>query len=144
MDDMTKLRKTLSGQKFGILATFGADGPYQNIVAFAADRDMKHIFFATPSETNKYRNLKANGNVSLFVDDRSNSERDLGESTGICAIGRASELGGEKIKAALRLYSAKHPALKDFARSPATALFSVRIAKYLMVSRFQNVMEITP
>lgn len=141
---MTKLKKMLSEQKFGILATLGAEGPYQNIVAFAAGRNLKHVVFATPRETNKYKNLTANGSVSLFVDDRSNSERDLGEATGICAIGEATEIEGEKLKAALDLYSAKHPALKDFAESPATAMFSLRAAKYLMVTRFQNVLEIRP
>lgn len=144
MDARSILEGIIHSQRFGILATSGTDSPYQNIVAFAAVPDLEQIIFATPRRTSKYRNIKSNRNISLFIDDRRNSEKDIGEATGICVVGEASELKGARKLSALKLYSAKHPGLKEFASSKDTALFSMSVSKYLMVCRFQNVVELTP
>lgn len=40
------------------------------------------------------------------------------------------------------IYLDKHPSLKEFVESPTTALLSVRVKTYIMVSRFQNVQEL--
>ncbi len=144
MKILNRLESVLVSQRFAILATSGKNGPYQNIVAFAPTKDAKRIIFVTPRQTSKYRNLKRNGNASIFIDDRSNSERDIGEAIGVCAVGEAVEIAGSKLDAAIELYSSKHPAMRDFAASPDNAVFSMEIHKYLMASGFQKVDEIVP
>lgn len=143
MKPKIKLKNILASQKFAILATISTEGPYQNIVAFAETKDLKRIIFATPRETSKYKNLIKNPNISLFIDDRTNSDSDLGEAAGVCALGYASELT-EKSNLILRKYLQKHPTLNEFASSPSTVLFSMCVSKYLIVFRFQNVVEIIP
>lgn len=144
MNNKIKLKKILATQRFGILATNSSGEPYQNIVAFAGSPDLKSIIFATLRHTNKYKNLTEDRRVSIFVDDRSNSEKDIGEATGICAVGEASEVKTGKRKSAIKTYLAKHPAMEEFANSPSTSMFSIRVKRYLIVSRFQNVLEIKP
>jgi hypothetical protein len=42
----------------------------------------------------------------------------------------------------LNIYLAKHPHLKEFVSSPTCALIKVRVQKYYVVSKFQNVQEL--
>lgn len=131
----------LNGQKLGILATQGRSHPYQSIVAFAVDPDLKTIVFATRRGTRKYGNLKERRQVALFFDDRANREADFREATGITALGTAREMrGNERARAARRLLR-RHPFLKGFLAAPDCAVFAVRVRAYVVVLRFETVIE---
>jgi hypothetical protein len=39
------------------------------------------------------------------------------------------------------IYLQRHPYLKKFLNAPTTSLIKIEVRSYLMVSRFQNVME---
>ncbi|MCU0236988.1 MAG: pyridoxamine 5'-phosphate oxidase family protein [Acidobacteria bacterium] len=139
------LRKRIAGllgrQKLGILATQGRTYPYQNIVAFAAGRDLKTIVFATRRATSKYRNLKLRRRVAVFVDDRANREADFQEATGITALGMAGETRGKERARSARLLLRRHPFLKEFLAAPDCAVFAVRVRVYVLVLRFEKVIE---
>jgi nitroimidazol reductase NimA-like FMN-containing flavoprotein (pyridoxamine 5'-phosphate oxidase superfamily) len=140
------LRKRISGlldgQKLGILATLGREYPYQNIVAFAAGRDLKTICFATRRNTSKYRNLKRRRRVAMFIDDRVNREADFRDATGLSALGEAEELRGEGRGRSLRSLRRKHPELKEFLSAPDCVLFAIRVRVFYLVMRFQEVIEV--
>ncbi|HPN83979.1 MAG TPA: pyridoxamine 5'-phosphate oxidase family protein [Victivallales bacterium] len=144
MKYIQKIKSILAGQKFGVLATSDGRKPYQNIIAFAETADLKGVFFATPKQTSKYRNLKKNSNLSIFVDDRKNDERDIGNATGIAILGKSFEQKGIGRRKALARYLKKHPSLKEFAESPSNSIFLAKIEKIVAVNRFQNVVEIEP
>jgi nitroimidazol reductase NimA-like FMN-containing flavoprotein (pyridoxamine 5'-phosphate oxidase superfamily) len=137
-----KIVNLLNGQKLGILATLGTMYPYQNIVAFAASKDLKSIWFATRRATSKYRNLKRRKRVAIFIDDRANREADFRDATGITALGVAAEMRGENREKSMKLLLRKHPQLEDFLADPDCALFSVSIRVYYIVLHFQEVSEI--
>jgi len=141
-DVRKNIAKLLTDQKFGILATLGKDYPYQSIVAFAGSGDMKHIFFATRRATSKYRNLKNNVQVSVFIDNRSNQEADFIEATGMTAIGDAGELSEAARRKSIGLFIRKHPSLEEFLASPDCALFMIKVRVYYIVWNFQQVMEV--
>lgn len=132
----------LSGQKLGILATWGMAYPYQNIVAFAATGDLKNILFATKRSTGKYENLKRRKRVAIFIDNRSNRESDFFGATGVSALGIARELGGAGREKFMKLYLRKHPSLREFLTAPDCALFAVRVRVYHAVLHFQEVVEV--
>ena len=136
-----KIADLLGGQKLGILATQGQTHPYQNIVAFAAGRDLKNIWFATRRETSKYRNLKRRKQVSIFIDDRSNRAADFQEATGITALGLAGELCGQRRQRSMKLLRERHPHLKEFLEAPDCAFFEIRVRTYVVVLHFQEVIE---
>ncbi|MGM0403408.1 MAG: pyridoxamine 5'-phosphate oxidase family protein, partial [Thermodesulfobacteriota bacterium] len=102
------------------------------------------MIFATPRQSRKYDNLAANPNVSMLIDDRSNDIADLKDAVAATAVGTAAEAAGSKREQYLAVYAAKHPHLDDFARAASTAVFRITVEKYIMVSRFQNVVEIAP
>jgi hypothetical protein len=80
----------------------------------------------------------------MLIDNRANEISDIRDAVAATAIGTASELAGAAREKWLRTYAERHPHLSDFAASEATALCHVTVAKYILVSRFQNVVEISP
>ena len=137
-----KISGLLNGQKLGILATLGRAYPYQNIVAFAADKDLKNIVFATRRATSKYRNLKRRKRVAIFIDDRSNREADFQDATGLTALGSAGEKRGEGRAKAARLLLRRHPYLKEFLAAPDCAIFVISVRTYIVVLHFEQVVEV--
>ncbi len=142
-DEKSTLRRLLDARYVGVLATSKADWPYANLVAFAVPDNISEMIFATPRQTRKYENLSANPKVSMLIDDRSNDIEDLKEAVAATAIGKAVEVEGPERDRCLAIYTARHPHLHDFAHSATTAVFRITVEKYIMVRRFQNVVEIT-
>ena len=143
-DSKSTLRNLLDSRYVGVLATSREDWPYANLVAFAVSDNLSEMIFTTPRQSRKYENLSANPRVSVLIDDRSNDIADLKDAVAATAIGTAVEVDGSEKKRCLAVYAAKHPHLHDFAHAATTAVFRITVEKYIMVSRFQNVVEIAP
>ena len=134
----------LDTQRLAVLSTQGSGQPYSNLIAFAAGGDLKDIFFATPRETRKYANLTGEPRVSLLIDNRSNREADFGEASAVTVLGSAEEVGGPDRERYQKVYLQKHPYLEEFVTAPTCALIRVRVEKYILVTRFQEVRELYP
>jgi nitroimidazol reductase NimA-like FMN-containing flavoprotein (pyridoxamine 5'-phosphate oxidase superfamily) len=142
MDDtpeMKRLSALLSSQGFGVLSTEGGGAPYASLVAFAATGDRGELLFATPRGTRKYGNLKENPRAALLVDDRSNTASDLEHASAVTAVGVATELSGGDGEERLLVYLARHPKLAEFARDPSSALFMLKVEKYVCAWSFQDI-----
>jgi nitroimidazol reductase NimA-like FMN-containing flavoprotein (pyridoxamine 5'-phosphate oxidase superfamily) len=129
-------------QRLAVLATQNQGEPYANLVAFWASTDLRHLYFITPRSTRKFANLSADGRVSLLITDSLNRESDFHDALAVTAVGAAAEVTGPDKDRVLVSYLAKHPYLEDFARAPTCALIKVNTRTYILVSRFQNVMEL--
>lgn len=136
------LRELFAGQKLAVLATGDGDSPYTSLVAFAASDDLGRLFFATARSTRKYANIAGNSNVSLLVDNRENAPSDFRDAVAATALGRAVEVSEAERERLLPGYLAKHPHLAEFVGAPSCALMGVAVARYLIVSRFQDVTEL--
>ena len=77
----------------------------------------------------------------MLVDNRSNKASDLRWAMAATATGSATEVMGERAST-LDLYLAKHPHLKDFVHSPTCALCEIRVQTFIVVTRFQKVVEV--
>lgn len=126
-------------QPLAVLATDTGVTPYTSLVAFAAQDDLRHIFFATTRSTQKFANIENNPRVSLLIDNRSNAVDDFRNAMAATVLGVATELSDLPRESAQGLYLAKHPFLKEFVTAPTCALMRVEVQKYLVVNRFQNV-----
>ena len=146
MQDVHQLKETikaiLDSQGLAVLATQGDRGPYGSLVAFAATGDLKSLLFATTRATRKYANLVRNRGVALVIDTRTNQPADFADASAVTALGDVEEITGPERQELLGIYLGKHPSLKAFTESPATALLRVSVTTYIMVSRFQNVQEL--
>ena len=137
-----RLRGLLSSQRLGVLATENDNQPYTSLVAFAESEDLGQLYFATARSTRKYFNLKANPQAAMLFDNRSNQVSDFSDATAATAIGLVDEVSADDREAALGIYLAKHPYLREFASEPTCALMRLQVSTYLLVNRFQNVVEI--
>ena len=136
------LKKLFSGQLLAVLGTQGSNGPYGNLVAFAATDDLKNLIFATTRSTRKYENLLQTPRVAMVMDNRSNHEIDFHEAVAVTATGSIKEIDGLELDRFRNLYLEKHPYLIDFVTAPTCALLKVKVDTYYIVRRFQQVTEL--
>lgn len=141
-ETLEHIRGLLQTQSLAVLATQERGQPYCNLMAMAATPDLKHLIFATSRATRKYANLLADPRVSVLVDNRANSPADFVRAAAVTALGKAWELQGRERQEYLHIYLAKHPYLAEFTAAPTCALLKVRVDKYILVTRFQEVQEL--
>ena len=142
------LRGILEGlfktQRLGVLATQQSGQPYCSLVGFAATDDLRYLLFSTARASQKYENLKENPRAAVLVDSRSNTDADFSKAIAVTAVGKAEEISKGEHGDLLSRYLSAHPFLEEFARSTDCALFRIKVTRYVVVSRFQDVVELRP
>ena len=133
--------RLLRDQQLGVLSTAGGDGPYASLVAFVVSDDERHIFFVTPRATRKFANITANARVALLVNNSINHPQDFHRAAAVTALGTAAAVGPPELATVRERYLVKHPYLEAFAHSPSCEFVDIRVSRYIMVERFQNVSE---
>ena len=136
------IRNLLESQQLAVLSTQNHGQPYSNLIAVAATADLKYLLFATTRATRKYANLMADPRVAVLVDNRKNDVSDFAEAAALTALGKAWELQGQERQRFLELYLAKHPHLQEFVATPTCAVLRIKVDKYIVVRRFQEVQEV--
>ena len=134
-----RLRRLLSGQSLGVLATSSGGESHAALVAFGFTEDLQELIFATSRATRKFAAMVDNPHVALLVDDRSNEVADFHDATVATAHGRAGEVEASRLDALRDLYLEKHPYLADFVRAPSCALVRIAVESYDLVNNFQEV-----
>jgi nitroimidazol reductase NimA-like FMN-containing flavoprotein (pyridoxamine 5'-phosphate oxidase superfamily) len=137
-----KIEELLESQQLGVVATDNSGSPHTSLVAFAVMPGLGEMVFATPRATRKFRNLSENPAAALLVDDRSNQDSDFQRAAAVTAYGKAREINGERKPDYLEHYLKKHPYMSGFATAASTALICIKVEKYSMVTRFQDVVEL--
>lgn len=135
------IHELLRQQQLGVLSTVGEGAPYANLIAFAASEDDRHLFFITPMATRKYANITANARVALLVNNSINDPEDFHLAAAVTAVGSAHPVEDSKRNTVRHQYLVKHPYLHEFAHSPSCQLLGIRVERYILVERFQNVTE---
>jgi heme iron utilization protein len=134
-----KIRLMVESQATGVLATVMDQQPYASLVAFSYSPDLKKIFFATPNNTTKYRNLTGNPNISLIIDSRICNPKDFSRSAAITVMGEAHELAGDDRSRKLMDHAARLPGLAGFFDSPAMAMFQIDVQAYIVADGLTEV-----
>jgi nitroimidazol reductase NimA-like FMN-containing flavoprotein (pyridoxamine 5'-phosphate oxidase superfamily) len=134
------IKKLSNSQLFAVLATVHNKQPYTSLVAFALTDDIKKLVFTTPRDTRKFHYIEENSFVSLLIDNSSNRSIDIADASGITVSGIAYEAKGSERNELLKLFTSKHPHMKEFAESENSAVVCVKVKRYDIVERFQNVM----
>ena len=135
------VHRLLRGQQLGVLSTAGEKGPYASLVAFAISNDDRRIFFVTPRTTRKFANIATDARVALLVNDSINRPEDFHQAAAVTAVGRAFTIEPPELDSVRDRYLAKHPYLEEFADSPSCEFMAIRVERYILVERFQNVTE---
>jgi uncharacterized pyridoxamine 5'-phosphate oxidase family protein len=137
------LAQLLASQNLAVLATQDQGQPYTSLVAFAASADMEFLYFATSRSTRKYANLLNNPNVAMMMDNRENRPSDFAEAMAATAVGGVEALAGNALAEPQKIFLQKHPHLAEFLAAPETALVRLNVSAYYVVTRFQDVVELS-
>lgn len=124
---------------FGVLATSNNNIPYTNLIAFVLQNDIKKLFFGTPRDTKKFKNLTVNDKVSFHIQNTKNSLEDIENAIGITITGKAFECSKQHLEEVIATYLLKYPQMKTFIYSSNIAFISIDIEKYHVVEKFQDV-----
>jgi len=141
-DVRRRIAQVLESQKLAVLATQRNGQPYSSLMAFAHTPDLARIVVATGRATRKHMNLLEEPRVSLLIDTRSNTEMDFHAAAAVTVIGEALPLPEEEQETYTSLYLRHHPYLERFLEAPSTVMFLIKVHHYLIVNRFQSVMEL--
>ena len=136
------LRELFRFQKLCVLSTLNERHPYVNLIGFYVNDNLDEIVFATYRSTRKFSNISENSNVSVLIDSRSNRDADFQTAIAATAIGVAEEVTGIDRDRLQSLFLKKHPLLHDFVTSPSCALMRINVERYILVNKFQNVVEL--
>lgn len=131
----------LQSQRLLVLATQEAETPYLSLMAFAVTEDLNHLIVATSRGTRKYENIRRHPGVALMIDDRCERGGDFQNTSTVTGFGMAREAEESEQASLTSLFLAKHPELTAFVLSPECVLLKVRMERYLIVRRFENVEE---
>jgi len=143
-DVLQRLALLNKAQPHAVLATVSDNMPYTSIVAYALTPDLKGLIFATPRNTQKYRNMSKNKHVAFLIDSRSNTAADYMKAESITIIGIAHLLKrSRKRDELMNVLLKKHPKLMNFAQAPSTSLITVQIRRCIHVNSFQIATEIS-
>ncbi len=136
-----KIANLLGSQQLAVLSTQRDGQPYSSLMAFAFTPELANIVVATGKSTRKHQNLMQESRVSLLIDNRSNSENDFHAALAVTVIGKAQLIGQPERPGYEKIYLQRHPYLEKFLTSPTTAFVKITVSHYVLVSRFQDVME---
>ena len=136
-----QINDLLSDQPLAVLSTQRNGQPYSSLMAFAHTPDLGVIVVATGKSTRKYQNIIRDSRVSLLVDNRSNNEEDFHAAAALTVLGVAKNIESDERPNFETIYLERHPYLQKFLKAPTTSFIKIEVHSYLMVSRFQNVME---
>ena len=137
-----RIKELCETQRLAVVSTCGDGEPYANLVAFALSPDVRSLYFATTRATHKYRNLSVNPRCALLIDNRENATRDFHEAMAVTAMGCVQELKEDEDAAARTLLVARHAYLDTFVAAPSVACFQVKVERYILVEKFQHVVEL--
>lgn len=137
-----RIAQVLESQKLAVLATQRNGQPYASLMAFAHTPDLTRIVVATGKATRKHMNLLEQSRVSLLIDSRTNTEMDFHAASALTVIGEAVQVPEAERQTCKNLYLRRHPYLEKFIEAESTVLLVIKVRHYLVVNRFQHVMEL--
>ena len=136
------IRRILTTQRLGVLATHGDEYPYTSLVGFAATGDLTTLAFATMRHTRKFAHLQRHPHASLLINSAVNTAADFKDAVAVTALGQAREAPEARRDELRGLYLTKFPFLTDFLNDPSCALVTLAVSRFIVVARFQDVQEI--
>jgi heme iron utilization protein len=138
----SRLKEFFQTQKLTALATQEPGHPYLSLMAFVITDDLNSMIIVTKKDTRKYFNMVNTPGVAFMIDNRSEEEIDFQNTLSVTGIGNAMETKGTEKESLMTLFVEKHPGLEPFVRSEGCALLKIKIEKFFIVSRFQEVDEL--
>lgn len=125
-----------------VLATCGGEGaaPHASLMSFCAADDCREFWMATLAGTRKHRNLVANPNASLLLDDRGLEGAAAGPRLALTVAARLAPFPSPEHEAqALRALAARHTGLRDFLALEGVVALRLQAVSFQLLSGLTDV-----
>lgn len=134
---LEKIKALIRDNDMCVLATMSLNGPHASLMAYTCSSDCAEIYLATPRQTQKYRNLSTDNQVSLLVDTRMTAGRQNIQAVTI--TGRAQEISDAAHEVQIRNdFLHRHVHLQGFLDLPDIAFILVRVDSFQLLSGAQD------
>jgi nitroimidazol reductase NimA-like FMN-containing flavoprotein (pyridoxamine 5'-phosphate oxidase superfamily) len=132
---LDKMKELIKEENVCVLSTVSDNKPHCSLMIYAMDSDCREFYMVTSRETQKFKNLTDNPNVSLLIDSR---ERFKGpnrnEANALTVSGRIEEVrDSKKQKDISRLLLERHPQLEEFFEREDAAIICVKADSFLLI-----------
>ena len=123
-----------------VLATVSNNRPRCSVMAYVANDACTEIYMVSHKDTQKYRNLTDNPNVSLLIDTR---DEDMGpkrsKARALTVSGIFREIKEKESKDRIRAKLVeRHPHIREFAHHPDAEVFSIKATSFLLLEGLTN------
>lgn len=137
-----RIKSLLESESLGVLGTSDHGHPYTSLVVFAETEHLDHIIFLTRSDRRKFKNLKSDSRISMYIDSRERWTKDPATVEGLSIMGVAWEIKREDDRAEAREhYLKKNPHMKFFTEDPNVVIFRINVETYKYVVNFEEAYE---
>lgn len=134
---LKKIAALVQTRRHCVLATCGVEGegcaPHASLMAYCAAPDCGEFWLATLTETRKWRNLAANPQASLLLDDRGEGGGEPALALTVAARAEPFASPADKAEARRRLL-AKHPQLASFLALQAVSMLRLKAVSFQLLS----------
>lgn len=132
---LNKMKTLVKEKDICVLATVSGNKPYCSLMAYASNDVGTEIYMVSHKNTQKYRNLMENPNVSLLIDTRDEdkgSRRSKARALTVSGIFREikEKENTDQIRAKLL---ERHPNMREFAHEPDAEVFSIKVTSFLLL-----------
>jgi nitroimidazol reductase NimA-like FMN-containing flavoprotein (pyridoxamine 5'-phosphate oxidase superfamily) len=137
---LDKIKAMVKQEDICVLATVSGNKPYCSLMAYASNDEGTEIYMVSHKDTQKYRNLTDNPNVSLLIDTR---DVDRGprrsKARALTVSGIFREIKEKESKDRIRaILVDRHPHIRKFAHHPDAEVFSIKATSFLLLEGLTN------
>lgn len=134
-----KIERLIQTQVQCVLATSNNNAPSQHLMAYDYSCNLKHIYLASFSNTQKVKNILENKNVSLLWDNRTGNTSDHNEGVLLTATGKASINNSSSKKHLQSSFLQRNPNLDNLLEHEQSVHIEIDVEKYMLVEGYKEV-----
>lgn len=131
---MDRMKSLLKQGDMCVLATCSENRPHCSLMGYVTDEAAETVYMVTLKDSQKYRNVLDNPQVSLLVDTR--QDIPVMGRKGVKALtvhGACRPLSAEEGRGFLLELAGRHPHLEAISRHPDAAVLEVKVEGFLLM-----------
>lgn len=131
---LQKMKAFLRERDLCVLATCAGGKPHCSLMAYITDEAVETVFMATLRNTQKFRNLSENPQVSFLVDDREREGHTRAETRALTISGTFQPMeDSADLQSVLARMAEKHPHLDPLLKHPEVEVLRIRLESFLLL-----------
>lgn len=129
-----RMKSLLKEGDLCVLATCSDNRPHCSLMGYITDEAAETVYMVTLRDSQKYRNVADNPQVSLLVDTRQDIPS-LGRASvkALTVHGTCRPVSAEEGRAVLAELARRHPQLAGLVGDPSVVLLQVRVEGFLLL-----------